>query len=122
MAAITIALAAKHLAMQLTQAYTVQYKALYNAVHQNSLFLNVWTLNTLLSPISGGHRHILLGIDNDQIDDDGKDVDIKMKQMTKMMTMVTSKQSIGVPPSLSLMTLAQVSPMGVDSHVCQCWS
>ena len=48
MAAITIALAAKHLAMQLTQAYDAQYKALYNAAHQNSLFLNVWTLNTLI--------------------------------------------------------------------------
>ena len=67
-------------------AYTsIRYKALYNAAHQNSLFLRAY-----LSPISCGHRHILLGIDNDQIDDDGEDVDIIMKQMTKM-TMVTSK-------------------------------
>ena len=77
MAAITIALAAKHLAMQLTQAYDAQYKELYNAAHQNSLFLNVWKLNAYLSPISGGYRYILLGIDNDQIDDDGEDVDIR---------------------------------------------
>ena len=50
------------------------------------------TEHAYLSPISGGHRHILLGIDNDQIDDDGEDVDIIMKQMTKMiMMMVTSK-------------------------------
>ena len=49
------------------------------------------TEHAYLSPISGGHQHILFGIDNDQIDDDGEDADIKMKQMTKMMMMVTSK-------------------------------
>ena len=72
MAAITIALAAKHLAMQLTQAYDAQYKALYNAVQQSSLFLNVWTLNTLIYHpfLVAIDIFCLLGIDNDQIDDD----------------------------------------------------